>query len=347
MKELDLLNISIILQTIRKYPTYEVYPYVFYVNRFGEILDVPSKENMKVETWIIPFIDGVGLVVQRIGNKEVVLRAYEITDRVEEKNELIEGLFGRLVRLVNNLDIENVKILDFNSHVIEGISVALGLEKDIVSQTINEAKIRQKLEDRTVAIFNDIVILLSKRKFMIRYDGKNIVELARRYAFVVDAPISYIAEKHIPTVLGDRVAVFVFPESSIICNPVTCYNMPLPSNLSYLIARKVPKSLIIDLDRDKPENYSNKRLPIPYLCIAKNKVLILKREGKDRFTLKEMWKTRVRPVAPLVFSPYGFLGYGKIFVKNNRVIVEVITSGKGEEGREREDTYLEEVVLGS
>lgn len=350
MKPLNLLDVHIIFQTIKKYPTFEVYPFVFYVSRDNKIVDVPTKENTKVETWLIPFIDACGLVVQRINNGEVVLRAYEITATVEEKNELVENLLGRLVKFVNTLRLDDAKLFHINKHVIDGISVALGLDPGTVSDLVYEAKMRRRLEDRVVAIFGDIVVLLSKKKFMERFDGEKAVELARKYSIVLDAPISYIAENHIPRVLGTQVSVFIFPDASIICNPVTCYNIPLPSNLSFSIAKK-SNATIVDLERGKPELYSNTRLPAPYFCVAKNKILLLEPLDKQykQFKVKEARKTLARYSAPLVFSPSGFLGYGKISVKNGRIAVEVVEVEREREEKEegKEEDYLEEVVLGS
>jgi len=343
------VSLPAVVRAVLRYEAYEAYPYVCYVGLDMKVYDSPVRGAVEVASWIIPFSDGVGLVVHRVaGFDSVAVRAYELGEGVVENSDLVPRLVERVVRFLESPDFRLFRLLRVNKHVVEGVAVLAGLEVGDVEAVFREAELREEMEDKVAAVFGDTVLVLSKRRFAARFDGSDAVEVARKYAFIVDAPVSYIAEKHVQPALGRQTTIYIFSDTSVICNPHTCHVLPLPSNIAYLVGKRAG-SVIVDLEKRKPEEYRGVKLHTPPICMWRNRLLLLSSEG-GKLAVTGSRRLPVRVPEPLVFTGDGFAGYAKFTASAGKVYVEAREvkqrRERGEEGGEEEERYLGEIVLG-
>jgi len=331
-------DISKIRRAVTEIPAYERFPYTYYVSRAGSILSVPSENSMKVDVFLVE-LNNTGVAVYSV-NGGVYIRGYRVDGgRVVEDDEAIVEIIDRLVSALNGNDI-GFDTLKINRHTITGISLLLDLDYETVRRMVSESMLKQILEDRTVAIFGDDVIVLSKRKFMRRYSGADAVSVAKRYAFVMESPVSGIAE-FVSEQLGKQITFFIFESGTIVCGLSECREAPLPPNISRLVAEKLKTSVAIDLTAKRPEDYRNTKLFLPSsttgVAIGKGVLYYL---GPDNSITARMY-TNIWHRYPflLIFSSHGFIGFG--IQNGNRIKAGTNGEKRGEE--ERED-YLEETV---
>jgi len=334
-------SISKIRSAVKETPTYEYFPYTYYISRTGDIQHTPTENTIEVNAWLVELGD-TGVAVYSVGNG-VYVRGYRLDGGiVVEDDEVVDDVIDRIVRVLNGDSDADYGAIKFNKHTATGISVLLGVDYEYVRHAISEAVMRQILEDKVVAIFGDDVIVLSKRRFMYKYSGKDAVNVAKKYAFVVESPISEISE-FVVKQLGKNVTFFIFENGSILCSESMCREAPLSPNISRLVSNKLNSFVSVDLTSDDPEKYRNVQLHLPFTAtaVAIGKRILYYLDSENNITSHMHTSITHRFPFLIVFSYKGFLGYGVL----NKNKVKIFEAEEKEEGGEEEENYLEETVL--
>jgi len=332
-------SVSRIRETIYSYPSFESFPFTYYTSG-RDIYYNPVNGAFRVDVWLIELTSGKGLAIYKMKD-DVFLVGYKIENGVvvEDDKTLVEVL-DILVGILNGNDTAE-KLVRKNTHTVNGLSVLFDIPPDEVSSALNMAELKNELKDKPVAIFGDNVIVLSRTTFIKRYIGKDAVEVATKYGFIVNSPISAIAnivKEH----MGVNLTFFIFEDASIICNNNTCRELPLSSNISLLLTRKLRKSKILDLTTRRPEEYANTELIIPgKIAIGKRRIYYL---DENNNVLQEVHvSVNTGYSYLLVFDRKGFNGYGLLVKKR----VKVFDKEKEAEKMETEkENYLEKTILG-
>jgi len=329
-------DISKIRRAVNEIPAYEYFPYTYYVSKTGNIQYSPGENTIKVDAWLVELGD-IGIAVYFVGDG-VYLRGYRVDNTsIVEDDEVIIDIVDRFVHFLNGTSNTEYLPIKINIHTLTGISVLLGIDYEYIQRAVNEAMLRQILEDRVAAIFGDDVVVLSKRGFMYRYSGKEAVEMAKKYAFVVKSPVSAIAE-FIAEQLGRNATFFIFESGSIVCSDSACREAPLPPNIARLVANKLSTFSAVDLTSRDPGEYREVRLYLPS-TVAIGKRILYYLDSEGRIAAHMRTGTFHRFPYLLVFSRRGFLGYGVL----TRDKVKIVETEEAEGGEEGED-YLEETV---
>ena len=329
--------VHLVVSRFNRYASYSSYPVVFYVKRTGEITDEPTPFGTRIDSWVIPFRDGRGIVVHVV-NGDVIVRGYRVEDRIIEDDTIIVELIDMLRDAIAEYKVHEV-LGDATSHVVHGIAHLFAADYNDVKEIIDISQLRSRLEDRITAVLGKHVIILSKHNYVFYFHGDTAVKAARMYSFVTDSPIATIAE-HTRKYFGRPVA-FLFRNSALVCNTTTCRELPLPYNFTKTIMAKA-KAITVDLASNPPTRYTSTPLPIPPILIHKHKAYILEPRGRE-YTVKSTVKTIIKPVKPLVFDEAGFKGYGAI--KPHEGSVKVVVTDASQE--EKRHDYYEDIILPS
>jgi len=332
-------SVSKIRETIYSYPTFESFPFTYYTSG-RDIYHSPVDGAFRVDVWLIELTSGKGLAIYKMRD-DVFLVGYKIENGmiIEDDKTLVEVL-DNLVKILNGDDTTE-KLARKNTHAINGLSVLFDIPFDEVSSALNIAELRNEVKDKPVAIFGDNVIVLSRTAFIKRYIGKDAVEVATKYGFIVNSPISAIAnivKEH----MGVNPTFFIFEDASIVCNDNICRELPLPSNISLLITRRLRKSKVLDLTTHRPEEYTNTILIIPgKIAIGKRRIYYLDENNNVLQEIHVSVNTGYSHL--LVFDRKGFNGFGLLVKKQVKLFDKEKETEKVET---EEENYLEKTILG-
>jgi len=330
-------DISKIRRVVMELPAYEYFPYTYYITKTGEVVYSPIENATKINVWLLEIGD-IGVAIYSVDDN-VYIRGYRLVNgNPVEEDDVVPDVIDRILRILSGESTMH-GILNFNKHVVSGISALLGLNHEDVQHIIIEAALREGLEDRLVAIFGDDVIVLSKKRFMYRYSGRDAVNIARKYAFIVESPISEISE-FISDQLGKNVTFFIFESGSILCSESMCREAPLPPNISQLVSNKLSTFVSVDLTLHDPSNYRNVRLYLPS-TIAIGKRILYYLDSENKYVSHIYTNISHKFPYLLIFSRKGFLGYG-VLIRNK---VKIFEGEEEEEKSKEKEDYLEEIVL--
>lgn len=308
---------------------YEVFPYTYYVS--GSMISYsPGEGGVRVDAYVVK-VGKCSLVAQFIG-EECVLEAFPTgVCRVSEiLQHLVEFIRGE-------------RDLELTHHEREAVARLFFLDVSQVERAERISALRRYLSDKKVAIIGESVYVLSKGKVLERFDGREAVDIARRFSFVVDAPVREIAS-HISSFISGASTIFASKDSSLICDSKTCIDVPLPKDKSILVARNIPNSVYVDIEA---QTSPRKRLAMPGDAIAffKGYVATLKRSD-DNYTVIRKYEFKGRVPFPVIFTRDGLRRYAKVTSRDSVELIEISSKTASEEEREeeRELEYISQAI---
>lgn len=297
-----------VIDIIRKYETYKLYPFVYYINLDGatpEISEIPGKQNIKVEAYTVnvgPYI----LVLQFIGDTPIMdafeyrigMRAVDVTKPLDYLYSFINGRLA----------------LSLTPHERQGVGRLFFLDESEVEKIEQQYQLRKVLRDRRVAIVGDEVYVFSKEDIFQRVDGEMAVELAKKISFPAKHPVSEIVEQLSKAVKG-KATLFSLIGRSLLCTRHACRVIPLSSRVVKLLQKKLPDRFnVLLMDSESPPRNGKITLPdgIDAVAFSKRGIYLMRKIENQRYEIVKNFKVPTRFNVPIVYGKYGFIGYGKV-----------------------------------
>ncbi|MEM4595494.1 MAG: hypothetical protein QXN29_04695 [Thermofilaceae archaeon] len=304
-----------VYRAVSRFELYYSYPYVYYfaadpLPRFSEL---PVKNGVQVQAYCIRVSRDRILVVQAAENSEVAVvdlldASLDALRRVDSPRAVSEAI-DRLIKFLTSGE-----GLDPTPHEVRGIGVLFSMSHSEVEKAVERAKLVRMLEDRYVAVVNEMVFVFSRNPAVVfaRFEGQEAVRVAEEKSLVAKSPISEMREHLFSFLDGERdVTVFAGSNSSILCTRKDCFPLNVPLNLLKLILRD-PRVNPVYVDVTKPETYRRTKLAVPgHVVIAGQHAKILKCKDETCEVVKEI-RADVHAGSPLLFTTKGFGGYASM-----------------------------------
>ena len=331
---------------VRRFLTYEAfsyYPVTYYLAPDGSFTDVPGQDTLRIDCYVYFVKPDLGLVLYRIGDWDSMpITGFKyVSGVVLEHDSIVPQLVSEVVESVFKGEIRT----NLTRHEKAFLSLLIGLEPEVLDAIAREAYLMNELADRTVAVFSDFVVVLSKRHLLKVYEGEDAVRIARRVSFIVDSPVYSIAE-HIKRVIRTP-ATFFYNEDgySVICNYVDCNVVPLPPNIARSVASILAKDRgyhIYELGRERRRIEIT--IPADAVVLSRRGFFLVERIDENNYQARKRLRVPFAVHMPILVTRSGWRTYCKPVMRDRLLYFEVV---RGEARREEgEEDFAEEIILG-